>query len=307
VNPRIAVLLSTFNGEAWLEAQLDSLLAQREVSLEVFARDDGSSDGTRAILARYAAHWPALATPLNGDNLGPAASFLTLLAAVPDDFDAYAFCDQDDVWLPEKLARAHRRLAKTGDGAAALYCSRVMCVDAELRPIGPAPIKDDGRFKALLFENIAFGVTVVMNRAAALLARERLPERGAIIMHDWWCALTISAVGEVIYDPEPGVLYRQHGSNQIGQKVGRAGEIARLIRMFLRAPRRFWPVRAQAAELLRLWGGMLKPADRVLVEGFVASNRSLRARLGYALAGPVTRADPLWNLAARTLIALGLY
>ena len=305
--PRIAVLISTFNGEAWLEAQLDSLLAQRAVAVEVFARDDGSSDGTRAILARYATHWPTLATPLGGDNLGPAASFLALLAVVPEDFDAYAFCDQDDVWLPDKLARAFSRLTETAAEGAALYCSRVMCVDAELRPIGPAPIKDDGRFRALLFENIAFGVTVVMNRAAALLARQKLPQRGTIIMHDWWCALVISAMGEVIYDPEPGVLYRQHGANQIGQKVGKLSEIARLVRMFARAPRRFWPVRAQAAELLRLWGEALAPADLALAEGFVASNRSLGARLAYALAGPVTRTDALWVAAARTLIALGLY
>jgi glycosyltransferase involved in cell wall biosynthesis len=305
LSPRIAVLISTFNGEAWLAAQLDSLLAQRGVSLEVFARDDGSSDGTLAILAGYARHWPALAAPLTGDNLGPAASFLTLLAAVPGDFDAYAFCDQDDVWLPDKLARAAQHLAEIP--GAALYCSRVMCVDAALRAIGPAPIKNDTRFEALLFENIAFGVTVVMNPAAAGLVRERLPARGAIIMHDWWCALVISALGRVTYDPEPGVLYRQHGGNQIGQTIGKAGEIVRLTRMFLRAPKRFWPVRAQAAELVRLRGEALKPADRALAETFVASRRSLRSRLAYALTGKVTRTDLMWVLAARTLIALGLY
>lgn len=305
MSPRIAVLISTFNGEAWLEAQLDSLLAQRDVSVEVFARDDGSSDGTLAILARYAIHWPALAAPLSGGNLGPAASFLTLLAAVPGDFDFYAFCDQDDVWLPDKLARACQRLAELP--GAALYCSRVMCVDAALRAVGPAPIKDDARFEALLFENIAFGVTVVMNRDGASLVRERLPARGTIIMHDWWCALVISALGRVTYDPRPGVLYRQHGGNQIGQRIGRAGEIVRLARMFARAPRRFWPVRAQAAELLRLRGEALKPADRALAEAFVASRRSLRSRLAYALTGKVTRTDLMWVLAARTLIAFGLY
>lgn len=303
MSPRIAVLVSTYNGERFLAAQLDSLAAQRDVEVQLFARDDGSDDGTLAILARYADRWPALARPLNGSNLGPAASFLALLTAAPEGFDAYAFCDQDDQWLPDKLARAADALA--GDSGPALYCSQVMCVDADLRPLGPAPVKRDGRFEHLLYENIAFGVTVAMNGAAAALVRRR-PPGPAIIMHDWWCALVVSAFGKVIYDERPSVNYRQHGANQIGQATGRLGETARLLRMMARAPRRFWPVSAQAAELLRLYGAELPEDRRAAAEALAGARRSIAARLRLAFSDRVVREGRLSGLAARFLILAGL-
>lgn len=304
MSPRIAVMLSTYDGAPWLAAQLDSLAAQEGVEVEVFARDDGSHDATREILARYADRWPRLAGASAGPNLGPAMSFLSLLAAAPDGFDGYAFCDQDDVWPPQKLVRACHALA--GAERPALYCSQVMCVDADLAPLGAAPVKDDPRFEHLLFENIAFGVTVVMNAQAARLVRSRLPERG-VIMHDWWCALVVSAFGEVIYDPEPGVLYRQHGGNEVGQGVSPLAELARQARRLRRDPGRFWPAHAQAREFLRLWGEDLALARWALVQAFVESKRSLGARLAYAAAGPIRRERLADALVARALVAAGLY
>lgn len=305
MTPRVAVLLSTYNGEAFLAAQLDSLRAQRDVLVEVFARDDGSSDATLKILAGYARWWPQLATPMTGPNLGPAASFLTLLGGEMEAFDGFAFCDQDDIWLPDKLARAVSRL-HDGGGAPALYCSRVMCVDRSLRPLGPAPIKRDGRFAHLLFENIAFGATVVMNTRAAALVRSRPPASG-VIMHDWWCALVVSAFGSVIYDEHPSLLYRQHGDNQIGQSANRLGELIRLARVFARAPSRFYPIHAQAMEFTRLFGDDLGPGDRRLAQALVDSKRSAATRIAYAASGEIVRAGLLGALAARLLIAAGLY
>ncbi len=301
----IAVLLSTYNGAAFLEAQLDSVAAQENVAVEVFARDDGSTDATRTILARFADRWPPLASLEAGPNLGPAMSFLALLAAAPEGFDAYAFCDQDDVWPAKKLAQAKRALAAATDRPA-LYCSRVTCVDAELRPLGPGPLKDDGSFEHLLFENIAFGATVVMNAAARRVICSRLPTAG-VIMHDWWCALTTAAFGEVIYDPEPGLLYRQHGGNEIGQASGRFSELMRMARIFARAPQSFWPVHAQTEAFLRLWGDELDPARRRYAEALVNSKRSLAAQLGFAATGRIRRSNLAGAAAARALIALGLY
>jgi hypothetical protein len=272
----------------------------------VFARDDGSSDATLEILAGYGRWWPQLAAPMSGPNLGPAASFLTLLGAEMEGFDGFAFCDQDDIWLPDKLARAAARLQERGGDTPALYCSRVMCVDRSLRPLGPGPIKRDGRFQHLLFENIAFGATVVMNARAGALVQSRPPATG-MIMHDWWCALVVSAFGIVIYDERPGVLYRQHGANQIGQSANRLGEWVRLARMFARAPRRFYPIHAQAAEFMRLFGDDLAPRDRRLAQALVDSKRSAAARIAYAATGTIGRADVLGAIAARGLIAAGLY
>lgn len=306
MSARVAVLLSTYNGAAFLEAQLASLAAQEDVAVEVYARDDGSSDATREILAAHGSRWPALAAVESGPNLGPALSFLTLLARAPEGFDAYAFCDQDDVWPVRKLARATAALAPIAADRPALYCSRVLCVDAELRPLGSGPLKADGSFEHLLFENIAFGATVVMNAAAAHLIGSRPPTAG-VIMHDWWSALVSSAFGEVIYDPEPGLLYRQHSGNEIGQGSDRVSELLRMARIFARAPTRFWPVHAQAAEFLRLWGEDLEPVRRRSAEALVASKASLGGRLAYAATARIPRANLSGAIAGRLLIATGLY
>ena len=302
--PRVAVLLSTYNGEAFLDAQLASLAAQSGVTVEVFARDDGSSDATLAGLARYAHLWPALASPMGGRNLGPAASFLELLRLAPAAFDFYAFCDQDDVWTPEKLARAVETLGD--DPAPALYCSSVLIVDRELRPLGPHLVSGDSRFEHLLFENIAFGNTVVMNAAAARAVRAHAPEQG-VIMHDWWCALVIAGVGRVVFDPRPGVLYRQHQANSIGASRSRAAEALALARSFWRDPGAFYPIHGQASECLRLFGDQLPSEPRRLLERLVKSKRNLIARLGFALLAPVIRARRIDALIARALIIVGLY
>jgi glycosyltransferase involved in cell wall biosynthesis len=304
--PRVAVLLSTYNGADFIEAQLESLVAQEAVSLEVFARDDGSTDATPRILAKYASVWPALAEPLGGANLGPALSFLELLRRSPDGFDYYAFCDQDDVWAPGKLARASRLLNENAVGRPALYCSRVFCVDRDLRPLGPAPLSNDGRFEHILFENIAYGNTAVLNSAARDLVRSAMP--GAdVIMHDWWCALVVSAFGEIICDDWSSVWYRQHHKNTIGAADNYLSEIWRLMKLFWRAPRLFWPVHAQAAEFLRLYGDRLTPARRRLTQSLIASRRSFPARLRFALFGKIIRGRPLTAIGARILVILGLY
>ncbi len=302
----VATLLSTYNGEAFLAAQLDSLAAQDGVRLEVFARDDGSSDRTLDILADYARLWPQLASPLGGGNLGPARSFLALLGAVPATFDHYAFCDQDDVWLPDKLARAVATLADADPDRPALYCSKALCVDEALRPMGESLFMGTGRFEELLFANMAIGNTVVMNAAAFQLIRSR-PPAGGVIMHDWWCALVISAFGVILFDERPGVLYRQHPGNVFGSRPSRLSSILAQAPALLRDPSRFYPIHGQAAELLRLFGDQL-PADlRMMTQALVSSRRSLIARLLFALFGRMPRTTVLGAISGRLLVAAGFY
>ncbi len=302
--PTVAVLLSTYNGEAYLEAQLDSLAVQEGVTVEIFARDDGSSDRTREILTRHARTPLRLAAPDVGTSLGPAGSFLQLLATAPESFDYYAFCDQDDVWLPDKLARATGVLA--GATEPSLYCSRVQCVDETLRPLGPSPVNRDSRFEHLLFENIAYGNTVVMNAVARSLVCSASAGTGAI-MHDWWCALVVSSLGTVIHDDEARILYRQHRGNVIGASTGRIDEVSRHLHKLIRDPRSFYPIHDQAEALLRSFGDRLVPDRKSLVQALVSSRRSLAARLRYATSGVVIRNRPIDAIAARVLVAAGFY
>jgi glycosyltransferase involved in cell wall biosynthesis len=212
---KIVVLMSTWQGERFLEEQLRSILDQLPGSGQVLVRDDGSTDGS---VARMNALGDPRVTVVRGNNLGFARSFLTLLDLAPEHADVVMLSDQDDVWLPGKIARAAAALAAQ-DGPA-LYCSRLQLVSPDLRPLGLSPAwTRPPSFRNALAENIAVGCTCAVNRQGLLLAR-RHGDPDLIHFHDWWLYLTVSAFGRVIYDPEPTILYRQHGSNSLGAGSG---------------------------------------------------------------------------------------
>ncbi len=304
--PRVAVLMSTYNGEAFLAPQLDSLAAQERVVVEVFVRDDGSTDRTLAVLARYAGRWQSLANLSSGPNLGPARSFLELLRTVPGKFDYYAFCDQDDVWLPNKLSRAIEQIVSVEAGRPALYCSNWMCVDENLNPLGMTQLRGTGTFDQVVFANIAGGNTMVMNAKAAALIRAKTPG-SAMIMHDWWCILVVAAIGVVVCDTQPCILYRQHQQNTLGSSPGRLAGLILQFKQFLRDPKGFYPIRAQVAELLRLYGGQMGARERELAEALVDSRRTVLSRIRYAVFGKIVRFDLLGSFGTRVLILAGLY
>lgn len=304
--PKIAILISTYNGGRHLATQLESLVAQEGVTLDVFVRDDGSTDDTLEILAGYAHLWPHLATPITGDNLGSALSFLELLRCTPDGFDYYAFCDQDDVWQPDKLYRAAERLGCEDAARPVLYCSSVQCVDDKLNPEGTFSMGSDGRFEHLLFENIAIGNTIVMNPSARLVVNSSPPTSG-LVMHDWWCAMVVAARGMLVCDDKPGVLYRQHGGNVVGRAHTIPCQIIALNRLFWKNPRRFYPIHAQAVSFLSLHGDHIDQQHRRLVEALVASRRSFLTRVRFALFGRMVHRRLPSALLARGLIVLGLY
>jgi hypothetical protein len=260
------ILLATYNGEAFLPAQLDSLLGQEDATWRLLWRDDGSTDATVAQMVAFTQRaGPGRVRRLEepSGRLGVFGTFMALLAAVPVDADYVAFCDQDDVWLPGKLARARKVLAKLPSTRPALYCARQQLVNAALQPIGlsPLPVRPPG-FGNALVQNIATGCTVVMNAAArrAVLAAPPLP---AGMAHDWWRYLVVTGVGgEVAFDPEPQILYRQHGGNAIGAPVSALFRARAALR---RGPGAF--LRQTATHLDVLAGClMLNPAAREAVE-----------------------------------------
>ena len=227
-NPKVNVLLSTYNGEKYLALQLKSLLEQTYQNMTIYVRDDGSEDNTRAILEHYRQKESETSTSrivLVGDeknpNIGYMESFWTLLRE-SEPADYYAFCDQDDVWLEHKVEAAVRKLAQ--ETGPALYCSNKILVDRSL-----TPMKKQSRrrlkpgFGNAAVECICTGCTAVMNRELADILTARLPEYA--ILHDWWTYLAASYTGTVIFDPHPYILYRQHESNVVGAKGGFWGQV----------------------------------------------------------------------------------
>ncbi|WP_207541300.1 glycosyltransferase [Sabulicella rubraurantiaca] len=205
-------MLSTFDGEAHLGAQLDSLARQEGVDWRLLVRDDGSSDGTPALLDGFAAAHPERVRRMpGGERLGALASFTALLRAA-EAADAYAFMDQDDVWLPGKLARAACLL----DEGREAVCGRLRLVDAALNPVGLSAVPDfPPRFASLLAHNVAAGCTMALSPRGREMALAAPPPSGTL--HDWWCALLVTGQGgRLLFDEEPCMLYRLHGANQVG-------------------------------------------------------------------------------------------
>ena len=227
---KVVVLLSTYNGGTYLAEQLESLAAQRNVDVEIFVRDDGSTDETMNILNEWqskgALKW------YSGENMGSAGSFMDLLYNSPDA-DYYAFCDQDDVWFPDKLQRAVRMLKENGDGnVPALYFSAQTLVDSNKNVIGHYIPKRLFTFGESLLRNPAAGCTMVFSRDFRNLIVREKPDY--VHMHDMWLYMVCLAVGGVpLFDPTPSMLYRQHSKNVVGCNQSFSQRMLRRFRMFL--------------------------------------------------------------------------
>jgi len=222
--PEVTVLLGLHRGAGHLPAQLGSIVAQRGVVPRLLCARDGPDDGAEAILSAFDRCLPV--ERIAGAGQGFAANYLSLLAALPAAPGIVALADQDDVWLPGKLARAAAMLAR--EERPALYCARAWLVDARLRPLRQAagPVTSGG-FPAALLRNIAPGNTIVLNPAGAALARaaaRELQRQGALGLpaaHDWFLYLLFTGGGHrVLHDRARVLLYRQHGANAIGQRTG---------------------------------------------------------------------------------------
>lgn len=219
---RVAILLSTYNGERFLPAQLESLLEQTFEEWILYWRDDGSSDNSVAVVeefARTAGQGRCVQLQCTTARLRPTASYLSLLAAVQDrlaDSDLVAFADQDDVWLPKKLVRGVAAMRNLANEVPAVYCARQMLVDEDLNPLGLSLRLDQPPgFPASLIQNVTTGCTLVLNRRAVSLVANSAPPPAS--MHDWWCYLVVTAAGgRLLTDNEATVLYRQHPANLIG-------------------------------------------------------------------------------------------
>ena len=227
----VTVLMPTLNGARYLEAQIYSLAAQRMPPSLLLVSDDGSSDGTAALVRTLARHMPFPTRLLRGPGRGLAANALALLAAAPPG--PAAFADQDDVWLPDKLGRAVAALNGASAGAPRMYAARRIVTDAQLRRRqrsgGPCPAPRPG-FANALVQNIAPANTIVLNAAALRLARSAAPEvRGPLPYHDWWLYQLITGCGgDLRLDDAEVVLYRQHNANFLGAPGGARGRLRRM-------------------------------------------------------------------------------
>ncbi len=238
----VSILLAAYHGERFLPMLLDSLQTQQG-DFCVLWQDDGSSDGTPALLEAVSRADARFRPGLHqGERLGAIGNFLSLMAQ--DTADYTALCDQDDVWHPEKLTRCLRAMhdaeARFGADTPLLIHTDCRLIDAEGRNLHRSffahqhwdPTATD--LPRLLVQNNATGCTMLMNAALRrLVVAHAVPEK--LYMHDWFIALTAATFGQVIFLPDALVDYRQHGKNVMGASEG--GLLCRALNA-LRAPQR---------------------------------------------------------------------
>lgn len=239
MSPTISIILAVYNGGQYLSAQIESIFAQSYKNWQLIIRDDGSCDNTLDVVNEWAQRYPEKIRLITGGdwNIGVSQNFLSLLSYV--DTDYVMFCDQDDVWLPDKiiitLEQAKETEKRYGVNMPVLIHTDLKVADKNLNVIACSFWKyqnlnpEKGRsLNRLLVQNVITGCTVMINKAL----REKiklLPEQ--TIMYDWWIALIAAAFGKIDYVPTTTMLYRQHDKNDIGAKEWKLGYIMNMIRL----------------------------------------------------------------------------
>lgn len=198
------------------------------------ASDDGSSDETMAMIDAFAnTMGKSKVQQVKGPQKGFASNFLSMVCHPDLKADAYAYCDQDDIWLDDKLERAARFLAAVPSDVPALYCSRTRYVDQKNHPLGLSlPYARPAVFTNALVQNIASGNTMVFNDAARKLLVQAGPQVD-IDLHDWWTYILVTGMGgPVLFDQTPSVRYRQHPNNLWGMNTSFKSQVMRIRKLF---------------------------------------------------------------------------
>jgi glycosyltransferase involved in cell wall biosynthesis len=228
--PFVHVLLATYNGASHLDEQLASLVRQTGVEVRLHISDDDSSDNSLAILRNFNG-CPTEFFPSHR-RLGATGNFFHLLRGVlpqVQDGEWVAFCDQDDIWHDDKLARAIAALSYVAPGLPAAYGARTLVVDSHNKPVGMSVLhRRPTVFANALVQCMAGANTVVFNAKALRLMLQM--GQFEVPSHDWWCYQVVTGCGgKFIYDPEPCLRYRQHELNEVGSNRGLPAVLKRVI------------------------------------------------------------------------------
>jgi len=232
--PKVAILMGTYNGAQFLEAQLASIAAQTYSNWELHISDDGSTDHTLSIaddIRRAPNQRPIYIR--KGPQRGFVSNFLHLACSQDIQANYYAFADQDDVWDCNRLAHALTWLRSVPEELPALFCSRTRLIDHRGDVLGYSPLFErKPSFHNALVQSIAGANTMIFNDAARQLLIAAGPAM-LVASHDWWLYMLTTGCGGIVrYDPKPLIDYRQHEANLVGSNIGLRARYVRLIALF---------------------------------------------------------------------------
>ena len=260
---KVAILMSTYNGEKYIKEQLDSLLNQTYKNIDIYIRDDESKDSTVEIIENYMKSVNNIKL-IKGKNLGFVKSFFVLLKNV-EEADYYAYCDQDDIWMEDKIQRVVEHLSKLDESKPNLYFSNSDYYDGEMNFVAHGDSKKVYNFRNSLVECVSQGMTMCINKKARDYIVDNIPQN--CVFHDWWTYMICAGMGNIVYDEKPLVKYRRHtksvtaeGKNFIELQMWR-------IRKFLQSDD-LKKIKKQLIEFEAYFGKELKEEDKKVLNLF---------------------------------------
>lgn len=274
----VDILLSVYNGEKYLRQQIDSLLNQDINCFRIIIRDDGSSDSSLKIIHEYAQNHPYTINVIDdGGATGSAkGGFFRLMQHSTAGY--IMFCDQDDVWLPDKVRRtlcAMRRMEEECGSDMPLLVHTELIVsdmkkarnfDSFTKYQGLDPKKKS--LSRLICQNNVTGCTVMMNRALSNLCLKGDIDAvfDDILMHDWWIALLAAACGKIGFIRRPSIIYRQHGANTLGAvRTSSPTYIFSALKNYRKSSGRVKRTFTQAGALLTAYGELIPKESREVI------------------------------------------
>lgn len=223
---RVLVLLSSYNGEKYIEAQIRSILNQTiAAQIHIRIRDDGSNDRTCEIIKRLKLDYPNKIELNEEENLGCNAGFFELLNNA-EGYDYYSLSDQDDIWLSSKLETALAVLEAEDTSIPLLYASTSYLVEDDLVPYGQTRRKErDFSIYNTAIQNICPGHTQVINNALLKIIQEEDIDLNRIYVYDSWIVNLAALYGKILFNNSSFTYYRQHKYNQLGSGAGKIGQL----------------------------------------------------------------------------------
>jgi glycosyltransferase involved in cell wall biosynthesis len=278
-SPVVHILLATYNGEQFIRQQLDSLFAQTFNNFILLVRDDGSTDNTVQIVAEYIEKFPEKIVLIKDEkkNVGATLNFGLLLEKA--DADYIFFCDQDDIWMKDKMEKeleALRALEKNNPGMPCVVFSDMKVIDEQDNITADSLWKElnlHPRFfslNRLLIQNIPHGCTMAINKQMHQLATP-LPLEA--MLHDHWIALIAAACGKWTYLPEATLLLRNHAQNVTRKKTSITWKLQRFSSNFVSMAtyEYFIRIRAeQAKALLQRCAACLNKKQKEMLIDFIS-------------------------------------
>ncbi len=308
---RIDILLATYNGARFLPEQLASIAGQTHRNWRLIVRDDGSSDGSLDVVRGWARGVSQDVEIVEDGRTGLGASLNFAALLERSDAPYFAFCDQDDVWLPQKLSVMLDMLAEaestSGAGTPINAYSDLRVVDGSLVTISDSfqtfsrrPRLHPGReLRQVMMHNVVTGCASLGNAA---LREKALPVPPEASMHDWWLAMVAAGLGKLVFVPEATILYRQHGGNTLGANANDPLSQVRYVatnagHALSRCRKLLADTQVQAGAFVERYGDQLPGPDRQILSDYAQlPRRGIAARKEFFLRNKMLEDNIVKNL-----------